>query len=131
MRAIVLLRWTLRESRGARGRLVYFAACLAAGVAAVVGAAGLTRTVEGGVRRIRVAYSTAESEANPRLPHIVVDANFGRSVVIVFHTDHPLFDELRGLAESASSFAKGLDEALAAGNVRILSVTKRFIDSGG
>ena len=88
-------------------------------------------TVEGGVRRIRVAYSTAESEANPRLPHIVVDANFGRSVVIVFHTDHPLFDELRGLAESASSFAKGLDEALAAGNVRILSVTKRFIDSGG
>ena len=87
--------------------------------------------VEGGVRRIRVAYSTAEWEANPRLPHIEVDASFGRSVVIVFLTDRPLFDELRGLAESAASFAKGLDAALAAGNVRILSVAKRFIESGG
>ena len=58
-------------------------------------------------------------------------ASSGRSVVIVFHTDRPLFEELRGLAESAASFAKGLDGALAGGNVRILSVTKRFIESGG
>ncbi|HET9069648.1 MAG TPA: serine/threonine-protein kinase, partial [Amaricoccus sp.] len=88
-------------------------------------------TVEDGVRRIRVAYSTAEWEANRRLPHILVDANFGRSVVIVFHTDRPLFDELRGSAESAASFAKGLRETLATGRVQILSLTKQFIDSRG
>ena len=88
-------------------------------------------TVEDGVRRIRVAYSTAEWEANRRLPHIRVDDTFGRSVVIVFHTDRPLFDEMRGSAESAASFAKGLRETLATGRVQILSLTKQFIDSRG
>ena len=87
-------------------------------------------TVENGVRRIRVAYTRAEKVANRAVPYFTVEPPLGRSAVIVFHTDRPLFDTLRG-SESAASFAKGLGETLAAGNVQILSVTKRFIDSDG
>jgi putative ABC transport system permease protein len=39
----------MRESRGARGRLVFFTACLAIGVAAIVGVAGLTAAIEHGI----------------------------------------------------------------------------------
>jgi len=38
-----------RESRGSRGRLFFFTICLAVGVAAVVGVAGLTGAIEDGV----------------------------------------------------------------------------------
>jgi hypothetical protein len=88
-------------------------------------------TVEGGVRRIRVAYSAAESAADPRKPSFTVDPTFGRSVLIIFLSDRPLFDEVRPMTESVASFAKGIDDALAAGNVKILSVTKQFIESRG
>jgi putative ABC transport system permease protein len=46
----VFLRWMIRESRGARGRMLYFTACLAIGVAAVVGTAALGQVVEDGFR---------------------------------------------------------------------------------
>jgi putative ABC transport system permease protein len=39
-----------RESRGARGRLLFFAACVAVGVSAVVGVAALSDAVELGIR---------------------------------------------------------------------------------
>jgi putative ABC transport system permease protein len=45
------LRTLLRESRGSRGRLVFFVACLAVGVAAVVAVAGLSDSLDQGVRR--------------------------------------------------------------------------------
>lgn len=45
-----LLRAALRESRGSRGKLMFFAACLAVGVAAVVAVSGLTLGVERGIR---------------------------------------------------------------------------------
>ena len=45
-----LLRQLRRESRGARGRLVFFALCLAVGVAAVVAVAGLSATLRAGLR---------------------------------------------------------------------------------
>jgi putative ABC transport system permease protein len=45
------LRTLARESRGARGRLAFFVACLAVGVAAVVAVAGLSASLEDGVRR--------------------------------------------------------------------------------
>jgi putative ABC transport system permease protein len=41
----------LRESRGARGRLAFFVACLGAGVAAVVAVAGLSSSLDQGIRR--------------------------------------------------------------------------------
>ncbi|HEX5757934.1 MAG TPA: FtsX-like permease family protein, partial [Thermoanaerobaculia bacterium] len=43
-------RQMLRESRGARGRLVFFVACLAVGVAAVVAVAGLSASLDQGIR---------------------------------------------------------------------------------
>ena len=50
MRAAVLARLCLRESRGSRGRLVVFVLCLAVGVAAVVSVAHLSEGLRGGVR---------------------------------------------------------------------------------
>ena len=39
-------RMTMREARGSAGRLLFFTACLAVGVAAVVGVASLTRGLD-------------------------------------------------------------------------------------
>jgi putative ABC transport system permease protein len=50
MRAGVYVRTMLRESRGAGGRLAFFVACLAAGVAAVVAVAGLSASMDDGLR---------------------------------------------------------------------------------
>jgi putative ABC transport system permease protein len=44
-------RTLARESRGSRGRLVFFVACLAVGVAAVVAVAGLSASLQDGIRR--------------------------------------------------------------------------------
>jgi putative ABC transport system permease protein len=45
----VVLRAARRESRGARGRLVFFTGCLALGAMAVVGVAGLVRSVRAAI----------------------------------------------------------------------------------
>jgi putative ABC transport system permease protein len=50
MRPAVYLRNLVRETRGARGRLGFFAACLAVGVAAVVAVAGLADGLDSGIR---------------------------------------------------------------------------------
>jgi putative ABC transport system permease protein len=47
----MILRQALRDLRGERGRLLYFAACVAVGVAAVVAVAGLGASLESGIRR--------------------------------------------------------------------------------
>jgi putative ABC transport system permease protein len=44
-------RTLARESRGSRGRLAFFLACLAVGVAAVVAVAGLSASLRDGIRR--------------------------------------------------------------------------------
>jgi putative ABC transport system permease protein len=44
------LRTLLRESRGSRGRLAFFIACLAVGVAAVVAVAGMSASLDDGIR---------------------------------------------------------------------------------
>ncbi|HEV2845409.1 MAG TPA: FtsX-like permease family protein, partial [Thermoanaerobaculia bacterium] len=44
-------RTLLRESRGSRGRLAFFVACLAVGVSAVVAVAGLSASLQDGIRR--------------------------------------------------------------------------------
>jgi putative ABC transport system permease protein len=46
----VALRWLERETRGARGHLAFFVACLAIGVAAVVAVAGLSASLREGIR---------------------------------------------------------------------------------
>ncbi len=50
MKPAVYLRTMLRESRGAGGRLAFFVACLAVGVAAVVAVAGLSASLDDGLR---------------------------------------------------------------------------------
>ena len=44
------LRTLARESRGSRGRLAFFIACLSVGVAAVVAVAGLSGSLDDGIR---------------------------------------------------------------------------------
>jgi eukaryotic-like serine/threonine-protein kinase len=86
-------------------------------------------TVEDGVRDIRLAYSLAEQAAVPERVAFTVDETFGKSQIIVFHTDRPLFPELRPTIESASSFAEDLADVLAAGEVTVHSVTTRLLAS--
>ena len=57
-----------RESRGARGRLVFMTACLAIGVAAVTGVAALVSAVEGAVRRDARALLAADVVVESRRP---------------------------------------------------------------
>jgi len=45
------LRALRRESRGSRGRLLFFTACLAVGVSAVVAVAGLSASLDAGIRQ--------------------------------------------------------------------------------
>ena len=50
MRAAGVAAFVLRETRGARGRLAFFTACVAVGVAAVVGVSGLAGGLDAGLR---------------------------------------------------------------------------------
>ena len=69
------LRAIRRESRGARGRLFFFVACLAVGVAAVVAVAGLSasldRTIRGEARQLLAADIAVESRRP--LPQLLAD----------------------------------------------------------
>lgn len=51
MSPITLLRWIRRETRGALGRMGFFVACLAVGVAAIVGVSGFSTGLDVGIRR--------------------------------------------------------------------------------
>ncbi len=88
-------------------------------------------TSDGRIRRIRVAYSLAEQAADPSRLAFTVDDTFGKSVVVVFHTDRPLFEEMRPTTESVAGFAEELQRTLDAGQVKILSISTQFIDSRG
>jgi putative ABC transport system permease protein len=68
----------LRESRGSRGRLIFFIICLAVGVAAVVAVAGLSASLDEGIRREARQLLAADLaiEANRPLP---ADFDFARA----------------------------------------------------
>lgn len=68
MRVGTALRWMVRESRGGRGRLVFFTGCLAVGVAAVVGAAALSEAVREGYRRNSREILGADLTVDARRP---------------------------------------------------------------
>ncbi len=66
----------VRESRGSAGRLVFFAACLSVGVAAVVAVAGLAQALDSGIQgraRELLAADIAVSSRRP-IPDDVVAA---------------------------------------------------------
>ena len=72
-------------------------------------------TVEGDTRRVRVAFDLADAKADPKArPYFKVDDTFGKSLMIVFRSDRPLFDTLRPTTETVASFIQDL-EASAAG----------------
>jgi putative ABC transport system permease protein len=63
----------LRESRGARGRLAFFVACLSVGVSAVVAVAGLSSSLDEGIRteaRQLLAADMAIDSNRPLPPHL-------------------------------------------------------------
>lgn len=89
-------------------------------------------TVEGDKRRVRVAFDLADAKADPKArPYFKVDDTFGKSLMIVFRTDRPLFDTLRPTTETVASFTQDLSQVLQAGQVRILALTTQVIESGG
>ena len=80
MSAATFLRHLWRESRGSRGKLVFFVACLAIGVAAVVAVAGFCEGLERGVRgeaRQLLAADLAVRGREP-VPQELKDALDGR-----------------------------------------------------
>ena len=73
VRAATYLRWLGRDSRGARGRLAFFTACLGVGVAAVVAVAGLSSSLDAGIRdraRELLAADLAVSSRRPPPPEL-------------------------------------------------------------
>lgn len=76
MKPALLVRWMLRESRGARGRLVFFTVCLAVGVAAVVGAAALSETIRDGfqARSRQILGADVTVESHRPLPNALGEA---------------------------------------------------------
>jgi predicted lysophospholipase L1 biosynthesis ABC-type transport system permease subunit len=62
------IRLGLRESRGAGGRLLFFAACLAVGVAAVVAVAGLSRALDDGIQARAKTLLAADVAVESRRP---------------------------------------------------------------
>ncbi len=68
MKASVFFAHLRREARGGRGRLVFFVACLAAGVAAVVSVAGFSEGLDRGIRAEARSLLTADLAVRGRQP---------------------------------------------------------------
>ena len=68
MRPRAFVRTLIRESRGARGRLAFFVACLSVGVAAVVAVAGLSSALDAGIRSRARELLAADLAVTSRLP---------------------------------------------------------------
>ncbi len=68
MTARLYLTWLLRDSRGARGRLVFFVLCLAVGVAAVVAVAALADNLDQGLRKEAKQLLGADLAVSGRRP---------------------------------------------------------------
>lgn len=68
MTAALYVRSVLRETRGMRGRIAFFVACLAVGVAAVVAVAGLSSSIERAVRAEARELLAADVAVDSRRP---------------------------------------------------------------
>lgn len=87
-------------------------------------------TVSDGTRRIRITYGAAEARVDPaRRPSFTVAPPFGKSILMAIHTDEPLFLPPRPPEESIPSFAEDFGALLRAGQVRILGLSKRVIET--
>ena len=68
MKVAVYLRLARREARGSRGRIAFFVACLAVGVAAVVAVAGLAASLDAGIRAQARPLLAADLAVHGRRP---------------------------------------------------------------
>ncbi len=68
MKVSAFAAYMLHEARGARGRLAFFVACLAVGVAAVVAVAGLGSALESAIRREARQLLAADLSVSGRRP---------------------------------------------------------------
>ena len=68
MNAGLYLRLARREARGSRGRIAFFVACLAVGVAAVVAVAGLAASLDAGIRAQARPLLAADLAVHGRRP---------------------------------------------------------------
>jgi len=87
----------------------------------------MLRDGQSGPFSVRVAYSLAESAQNGLLAFRVDDSSLGKSKVIVLHSAKPLFDGMRPTSESASGYARALQDHFEADAESILSLDSRIL----
>jgi serine/threonine-protein kinase len=85
--------------------------------------------VAAGVRTIRVAHSLAESAADDRKLSIIARDDSGKSMIIAFTSDKPLFDGLREINDTAKSFGSDLLRNLEARGVTVRSISTAVLDT--
>jgi eukaryotic-like serine/threonine-protein kinase len=79
-----------------------------------------------GTVRVRLTYPLADANGQNKLA-FTVDETTGKSTILVFHTREPLFDTARPTIESVAGFAKALSERVEAGDVDLISLTRRVL----
>lgn len=57
---------------------------------------------------VRVAYSVAEATGTPKMAFLVDDSIMGKSKIVILHAPRPVFETLRPMSESVSSFAAAI-----------------------
>jgi serine/threonine-protein kinase len=85
------------------------------------------RDGQSGPTSIRVAFSLDEAARGGLLAFTIDDSTLGKSKVIVLHSAQPLFDGLRPTTESASGYARALQENFEADAGSILSLDSRLL----
>ncbi|MEE8526405.1 MAG: FtsX-like permease family protein [Thermoanaerobaculia bacterium] len=119
MSLVSFLRHLLRESRGSRGRLSFFVACLAIGVAAVVAVAGFSEALDSGIHREARQLLAADLAIRGRQPippqvEAAVDAIPGA--------------ERTGVLETVTLVARPGDDGEADGGARSQLVELKILD---
>lgn len=57
---------------------------------------------------VRVAYSVAEATGTPKMAFVVDDSIMGKSKIVILHAPRQVFETLRPMSESVSSFAAAI-----------------------
>jgi serine/threonine protein kinase len=87
-------------------------------------------TVADGIRRVRVLHSEAEFRQNTSLPATLVqDTDFGKSELVAILTRDPLLDVPGVALESVESLAEWLKERIDSGEVEVLGIASRIIET--
>ena len=76
---------------------------------------------------VRLAYPLDEAQGTGRIAFNVDGSVLGKSMVIVLHSDEPLFDEMRPTTESVESYAAALEEARDTGGLTVASIDSAIL----